>query len=373
MNQSPCYQQGRIYGQDVSSGAAVAALLSDHHNVVRKEGNHTSGCRRVLDMCCAPGLKLCAIADWMRQNSCGESVVVGVDCSESRLALCRKIIEKYQIEPFVVEATESEQEAGDSSVRVRLYHNDGTKFGRDEASNLIFDSSVATQQRVRLGKRKRRSKKTRNYELKLLKGLAFVDYSDPTGDSATAVGHHEVQLFDRVLVDAECSTDGSLRHMQERLHKEQEASGEAGQTNPSLALTNTQLTNEKELAELVTLQRELAATGFRLLKKGGCMVYSTCSLSEEQNEGVVRWLLAQNPKSASIVPLSFEPPVDEIVESKKTSSIREGSLSGTIRFFPIVSEQPNPNTSASESPNDSSTVQNLYGGGFFLAKVQKSL
>ena len=47
---SDAYRAGQLYGIDVSSGAAVAAL--DVH-----PGEH------VLDLCCAPGAKLCALAD----------------------------------------------------------------------------------------------------------------------------------------------------------------------------------------------------------------------------------------------------------------------------------------------------------------------
>ncbi len=83
--QSKAFRSGRIYGMDVSSGAAVAALLSGHeikHNV------------RVLDLCCSPGLKLCMIADLL---SCS-STVVGVDISKERLAVCKRVVKKYHVD-----------------------------------------------------------------------------------------------------------------------------------------------------------------------------------------------------------------------------------------------------------------------------------
>ena len=64
---SKLFQEGKIYGMDCSSGAAVAALLLDEHDHVGTiEKNkapvgdkmQTSFC--VLDLCCAPG-KLCVI------------------------------------------------------------------------------------------------------------------------------------------------------------------------------------------------------------------------------------------------------------------------------------------------------------------------
>ena len=66
---SDAYRAGHIYGIDVSSGAAVAALDP-------QPGEH------VLDLCCAPGAKLCAIADAMGLRGS----VTGVDVSAERLA-----------------------------------------------------------------------------------------------------------------------------------------------------------------------------------------------------------------------------------------------------------------------------------------------
>ena len=67
---SDAYRAGHIYGIDVSSGAAVAALDP-------QPGEH------VLDLCCAPGAKLCAIADAMglRGSVTGVDVSAGAPCS----------------------------------------------------------------------------------------------------------------------------------------------------------------------------------------------------------------------------------------------------------------------------------------------------
>jgi SAM-dependent methyltransferase len=66
---------------DASSGAAVAALDI-------QEGEH------VLDLCCAPGAKLCMMAE--RVGPAGS--VTGVDVSLARLCTCRRsMVEKYGI------------------------------------------------------------------------------------------------------------------------------------------------------------------------------------------------------------------------------------------------------------------------------------
>ena len=74
------YKRGQVYGIDVSSGAAVAALDA-------QPGEH------VLDLCCAPGAKLCALADGMGLSG----TLTGVDVSEPRLASCRTLCTKYGV------------------------------------------------------------------------------------------------------------------------------------------------------------------------------------------------------------------------------------------------------------------------------------
>merc|ERR1711862_1040698 len=118
----------------------------------------------------------------------------------------------------------------------------------------------------------------------------------------------------------------------------------------------SQLTDSKQLAGLVRLQKGLIRSGFRLLKKGGLMVYSTCSLSEDQNEGVVKWLL-DNFEEAFVIPVHF---ADTNKRSNEKGMIREGKYPGTVRFSPVLPSD----------PVVSPTVE-YYGGGFFLAKIGK--
>jgi len=340
LNQSPCFRNGRIYGQDVSSGAAVAALLSNQHGVP-KESQSDKKNLRVLDLCCSPGLKLCAMADWLGDNA----TVVGVDVSESRMATCKRIVRKYHIDP----KTCGTASASKNSPRIRLYCTDGTKFGmKEESLNLVFDSNAAKEEQASLGKRKRMNKSARARERKRLKQLVGLDRKESMQEF-----HPIIELFDRVLVDAECSTDGSLKHIQKRLEREQAGDHER---------LVSQLTDSRQLSELVELQKRLAASGFRLLKPGGYMVYSTCSLSEDQNDGVVRWLLDQRP-DAHIVPLGFGSG-----HSVEKEYICEGSVPGTIRFLPNIGV---PLSSSNTSSSRDDSMHGLYGGGFYAAKIEK--
>lgn len=79
---------------------------------------------------------------------------------------------------------------------------------------------------------------------------------------------------DRVLVDAPCSGLGTLRR------------------NPDLKWRQT----PTSVAELVVKQAGILASAARLLKPGGRLVYATCSLLPEENEGVVDAFLAAHPR-----------------------------------------------------------------------------
>jgi tRNA (cytosine49-C5)-methyltransferase len=79
--------------------------------------------------------------------------------------------------------------------------------------------------------------------------------------------------FDKVLVDAPCSGTGTIRKSLKTIEM----------WNPGLA------------SHLAKTQRQLIRTGFSLLKKGGTLVYSTCTLEPEEDEGVVDSLLKEFP------------------------------------------------------------------------------
>jgi len=75
----------------------------------------------------------------------------------------------------------------------------------------------------------------------------------------------------RVLVDAPCSGTGTLRR------------------NPDIKWRAV------DMPELVGLQTRILDAAAKLVKPGGRLVYSTCSLLDEENGGVVRRFLAENP------------------------------------------------------------------------------
>ena len=77
------------------------------------------------------------------------------------------------------------------------------------------------------------------------------------------------ETFERVLVDAPCTGTGTLRH------------------NPEIRWRLT----PASIGELASVQRRILAEAARVLKRGGRLVYSTCSVEREENEEVVAALL----------------------------------------------------------------------------------
>lgn len=75
--------------------------------------------------------------------------------------------------------------------------------------------------------------------------------------------------FDKILLDAPCSGTGSIRK----------------------SLKTLQIWNPDMVRRLAAIQRQLADTAFRILKKDGVMVYSTCSVEPEENEEVIDFLV----------------------------------------------------------------------------------
>ncbi len=122
--------------------------------------------------------------------------------------------------------------------------------------------------------------------------------------------------FDRVLVDAPCTGTGTWRR------------------NPDARLRLT----PQDLAELVAKQAGILDNAQSLVRKGGRLVYATCSLLEEENEAQVSAFLLRHPDFV-VVPLarawSFDGPVPNSGDFLFLTPARHG----TDGFFAAVLER----------------------------------
>ena len=88
------------------------------------------------------------------------------------------------------------------------------------------------------------------------------------------------ELFDAVLLDAPCSATGTVRR------------------NPDIPY----LKGESDIVALTRAQARLLEHALTLLKPGGQLVYSTCSLEAEEGEAQIERLLAARP-DVSVLPI----------------------------------------------------------------------
>ncbi len=78
-------------------------------------------------------------------------------------------------------------------------------------------------------------------------------------------------IFDKVLIDAPCSGEGTIRSVPKTF----------------------QMWNIKSIKSLSKIQKRLVANALEILKLGGEMVYSTCTHAPEENEEIVDFILKE--------------------------------------------------------------------------------
>lgn len=131
--------------------------------------------------------------------------------------------------------------------------------------------------------------------------------------------------FDKILLDAPCSGTGTLRKSPQTL----------------------QIYNTSMITKLAKTQQRLIVGAFDNLKDSGTLVYSTCSLEPEENEGVIDYLLSQR-KDAKLDKIKIN-----VKSSKPIPDFKEKTYSPEIKKCLRV------------WPQDNNT------DGFFVAKIKK--
>ena len=307
---SDAYRAGIIYGIDVSSGAAVQALDP-------QPGEH------VLDLCCAPGAKLCFIAD--RMGLTGS--VTGVDVCAERLAACRTLCQKYGVENarlFVADGTtfcvppppatpvvpaagagphdqqpRTKRQRATAAAAAAAAAPDGSMPFFVGASLLPAATPEAPQGQPAAAAADTAAAEPTGAVTAAAAADDAADAAPPavagpgTGaaagaSSASAPGGAPVQLsrrgYDRVLVDAECTHDGSIKHL-------------AKFASWGWDSFERKFLQPGRLEALAALQAALLRNGFARLRPGGTLVYSTCSFARAQNEDIVAAFLSAEPRA----------------------------------------------------------------------------
>lgn len=134
------------------------------------------------------------------------------------------------------------------------------------------------------------------------------------------------EKFDRVLLDAPCSGEGTIYIKKPKSYR---------------GICEKTVNNNSKL------QKSLLKSGLNALKPRGILVYSTCTLSPEENEEVVHEIISENNK-LSIVDIDFR--YNNVLNGviKYKNKMFHKDVKKAIRITP-----------------------NKYMEGFFLCKIQK--
>lgn len=131
--------------------------------------------------------------------------------------------------------------------------------------------------------------------------------------------------FDRILLDAPCSGTGTIRK----------------------SLKTLKIWNPNMVKKICADQKRLLESAWKALKKGGVLVYSTCSLEPEEDEGVISYFLDKHD-DAEMKEINLDinraEPITEFEGEKYNPEVKK-----CLRLW----------------PQDNDTE------GFFVAKLQK--
>lgn len=302
-----------LYPMDISSALPVLAL-----DINRNESS------KILDLCCCPGGKL----QYLRELAGEGSFIFGVDIADQRLNVCRSLLHCYQSR-----MTPSDRR----TKRMLLFNCDGREFGPNNIGKLLYDSDIIlnlpNSDKFKLNKSTRK-----RYERELL----TVEQQLIRAASDSEIQSSPLFSLDYVLVDAECTHDASYRHLrhlrgrnkwnkrprsEDKDFWDEEVDLDAWREGVEKENTKSEIEDESDQCAVLShgipmqsahmdadigddvansadkegrqklelLQRQLLQNGFRMLRPGGVLVYSTCSSDTAQNEDIVKWLLDTEP------------------------------------------------------------------------------
>jgi 16S rRNA (cytosine1407-C5)-methyltransferase len=142
-----------------------------------------------------------------------------------------------------------------------------------------------------------------------------------------AVGAKTPERFDRVLLDAPCSSEGRFTRSEPE---------------------SWRYWSLRKIGEMVRKQRGLLESAFRALKPEGVLVYCTCAFAPEENEMAIDALLHKHPEELEVEALEL--PIANVQRGmvEWQGRVLEGVLERCVRVLP-----------------------NGRMGGFFLCRLRK--
>lgn len=138
-------------------------------------------------------------------------------------------------------------------------------------------------------------------------------------ESAARLAVRFPQFFDKILIDAPCSGEGMFRR------------------DPS-AIKSWEKFGTKTTT---TMQKEVLSQADLMLRPGGSIIYSTCTFSREEDEGMIEWFIHEHKEYEVIAPTNIQ---------GVNVDFAAGSAKGSMRIWPHISK----------------------GDGHFCVKLQKS-
>lgn len=135
-----------------------------------------------------------------------------------------------------------------------------------------------------------------------VKRLGLTNVVATLQDATNLNERYESDSFDAVLVDAPCSGLGILRR------------------HPEVKITK----QPSDLDEIMMIQKKILNTVAPLVKVGGTLVYSTCTVNRKENDKMVEQFISQHPE--------YE--LDPTLVNRLPEVLHEQTKNGMVQLFP---------------------------------------
>jgi len=148
-----------------------------------------------------------------------------------------------------------------------------------------------------------------NHKIKLIEEqasrLQLTNIQTKVLDSRKAAESFPGETFDKILVDAPCSGFGVLRR------------------KPDIKYVK----KENDISNLTNVQKAILESVAPLLKRGGTLVYSTCTIDKEENDDILNEFLQKHPE------FEMDESLKERLPIKVQKHVKEGKLLLLPHYF----------------------------------------